>query len=165
MAGNTDDRDVTETNKFSHNFSLVLPLGQNDEFDATVNKESIVKAAKLLQALGTKIEAERLVCNQTEEERRKVSVKELLSKTANCAKTLVETIGIALDSIEESCGKAQDVKSKDQTHPVPQGDKTDSETREVVDGKQQNTSQYQNSEGVLRGLFHISGRALYIYWK
>ena len=160
MAENTDDRDGIDTNEFSDNFPLVLPLGRNDEFGATANKKAILEAGKLLQSLADyEIEAEQLVRRKTEvEERRKnVSVKVLFSKTANCAKKLVKTLGIVLDSLEESCGKAQDVKSNDQTHPVPQRDKIDGETREIVGGEQQNTPQYQKREGVLRGLFHIAG--------
>ena len=155
MAENTDDRDCIDTNELSDNFPLVRPSGQNDQFGAIANKKSILEAARLLQSLADfEIEAEQLVRHKTKAEqgKKKVSVKELFSKTANCAKKLVVTIGIVLDSLEESCGKAQDVKSNDQTHPVPQGDKTDGETV--------NTSQNQKREGVLRGLFHIAGRAL-----
>ena len=118
MAENTDDRDGIDTNEFSNNFPLVLPLGRNDEFGAIANKKAILDVGRLLRALAIKIEAERLVRHQTEaEERGKVFVKELLSKTAHCAKKLVKTLGIVLDSLEESCGKAQDVKSK--TRHIP----------------------------------------------
>ena len=165
MAENTDNDVGTDTNDFAGNLPRRLPLGKTENFWlAIANEKSILETAHILQSLGDfSVEVEQNVREAEAEERqrelkRRVSVKEFFSSSL---KKVFETLDIILDWLERSAKNAKDEKKKtnDKTQPRLHGDKTDAaETKDNVDGKQPNTDEYQKKEGVLRGLYHITGR-------
>jgi ElaB/YqjD/DUF883 family membrane-anchored ribosome-binding protein len=165
MADNTDNDVDTDTNDFAGNLPRRLPLGRTAKFWLGIaNEKSILETAHILQSLGDfSVEVEQNVREAEAEERRRelkrrVSVKEFFSSSL---KKVFETLDIILDWLERSARNAKDEKKKtnDKTQPRLHGDKTDAaETKDNVDGKQPNTDEYQKKEGVLRGLYHITGR-------
>jgi hypothetical protein len=159
MAKNTDNDAGIDTNDFAGN----LPLGAKEKFGAAIANEKLIREiATMLQSLadfGVEVEQEErnTEAKQRREFKRRVSVKDYFS---SCLKKVFETLDIVLDWLEQSTAKnAKDEKrNSDKIQARLHGDKTDGETKDNVDGKQPNTDEYQKKEGVLRGLYHITGR-------
>ena len=112
-------------------------LGKNERLGAAIaNERSITETAQILRCLGDfNLEEKPEKRRQSEQH---IPVKEHFS---SCLKKIIETLDIVLNWLEQSA-----MKSKN-------------ETEKQNEDKEQNPDEYQKKENVLRGLYHITGKA------
>jgi hypothetical protein len=171
MAENRESTDADvgiDTNDFASDLALPLGIKINEDQrfgTAIANERLILEIARILKSVGDfNVEVEQEVRNAEAEGRRRelkrrVSVKDYFS---SCLKKVFDTLDVVLDWLEQSAKNAKDEiekKREDKIQPCSQGDKTDGESKDHVDGKQESCDElYQKKEGVLRGLYHITGK-------
>ena len=155
MAKNTDKDVGIDTNDFIGSAPRRLPLGGKEKFGfAIANEESILESAHMLRALGD-LDLEQDVCEAEAEQRRRELKRRVYDKNyfPSCAKKVLKTLNTVLDWLEQSAKDLKDKMKKPKRH-----DNIDGETKDNVDGKQPNSYEYPSKkEGVLRGLYHITG--------
>ena len=143
------------TDNVASDLTIKLPLGsEKDKGFATTQQKLIREVGRILQSLGEIVEVEEEEKKESQQQQ-PVSVKDyILSST----KTLFETLGIILDWLEQSTENAKEEMKKETSDKKQLEDKTDGENKDNVDGKEKAVSELQKKEGVLRGLFHITGK-------
>ena len=157
--GNDRGSDKKDFDK-DHAIELPLNIDQDERFGTAIaNEKFILEIARILKSVGDfNVEIkqqERNAKAETRELKRQVSVKDYFS---NCLSKVFETLDIVLEWLEQSAKSAKDEMAKNHEEEMQsrlEGDKTDG--KNSVDGKQ-NADKYGKKEGVLRGLYHITGR-------
>ena len=152
----------SNTKDFDKDQAIELPLDidQDERFGTAIaNEQLILKIARILKSVGDfNVEIkqqERNAKAETRELTRQVSIKDYFS---NCLSKVFETLDIVLEWLEQSAKNGKDELAKEREEEIQsrlEGDKTDGKSS--VDGKQ-NADKYGKKEGVLRGLYHITGR-------
>ena len=151
-------------NDFGEDLPRRFPLGKNkgEKFGAAyANKKRIIKIAQLLQAIADyDVEAKQESLQEETADRklkRQVSMKDYLP---SCLGKVIKTLDIVLVWLEQSAKHLQDEIAKKKgvkSRPRPQTDETDAGTEERVDIRTEIIEYQEKREGVLRGLYHITG--------